>query len=138
HAIEAYVSTDATPITDALAIHAIKIIPKYLPRAVANGADMEARVQMAYAQSLAGMAFNNASLGYLHAIALQFGGFYNVPHGVSDAILLPHVCRFSLIARKERFAEVAAVLGENIELLSTYEAGEVGMQAVERLGKNLI
>src|SRR5699024_12418521 len=56
HAIEAYVSTDATPITDALAIHAIKIIPKYLPRAVANGADMEARVQMAYAQSQIGRA----------------------------------------------------------------------------------
>ncbi|HLR79901.1 MAG TPA: iron-containing alcohol dehydrogenase [Bacillota bacterium] len=137
HAIEAYVSTDATPITDALAIHAIKIIPKYLPRAVANGADMEARVQMAYAQSLAGMAFNNASLGYVHAIAHQFGGFYNFPHGVCNAILLPHVCRFNLIARKERFAEIAALLGENIELLSTYEAAEMGIQAIERLAKNL-
>src|SRR5699024_12425972 len=81
HAIEAYVSIDAMPMTDAVAIHAMKIIPKYLPRAVANGEDMEAREQMAYAQALAGMAFNNAGLGCVHAIAHQFGGFYNLPHG---------------------------------------------------------
>src|SRR5699024_6093694 len=87
-------------------------------------------------QSLAGMAFNNASLGYVHAIAHQFGGFYNFPHGVCNAILLPHVCRFNLIARKERFAEIAALLGENIELLSTYEAAEMGIQAIETLAKH--
>src|SRR5699024_3707856 len=88
HAVEAYVSTAATPITDALAIQAIKIIPEFLPKAVANGEDIEAREMMVFAQSLAGMAFNNASLGYVHAIAHQFGGFYNYPHGVCNAILL--------------------------------------------------
>jgi alcohol dehydrogenase len=69
HAIEAYVSTIATPITDACALKAISLIVAYLPRAVENGQDMEAREQMAYAQFLAGMAFNNASLGYVHAMA---------------------------------------------------------------------
>jgi alcohol dehydrogenase len=137
HAIEAYVSTDATPITDALAIQAIKIISKYLPRAVANGKDMEAREQMAFAQTLAGMAFNNASLGYVHAIAHQFGGFYNFPHGVCNAILLPHVCQFNLISRVERFAEIAALLGENVDGLSTREAAEKGIKAIERMAKDL-
>ncbi|OZI13374.1 L-threonine dehydrogenase [Bacillaceae bacterium SAS-127] len=137
HAIEAYVSTAATPITDALAIQAIKLVPKYLPRAVANGADMEAREQMVYAQSLAGMAFNNASLGYVHAIAHQFGGFYNFPHGVCNAILLPHVCKFNLIARMDRYAEIAAYLGENVEGLSTREAAKKGIKAIERLARDL-
>ncbi|GEN30632.1 alcohol dehydrogenase [Cerasibacillus quisquiliarum] len=137
HAIEAYVSTDATPITDALAIQAMRIIPKYLPRAVANGQDLEAREQMAYAQSLAGMAFNNAGLGYVHAIAHQFGGFYNFPHGVCNAILLPHVCRFNLIAREERFADIASFLGENVEGLSDYDAAQIAIDTIVRLGQDL-
>ena len=137
HAIEAYVSTDATPITDALAIQAIKIIPQYLPKAVANGQDIEAREQMVYAQSLAGMAFNNASLGYVHAIAHQFGGFYNYPHGVCNAILLPHVCKFNLIAREERFADIAVALGENVDGLSTREAAEKGIAKIEQMAKDL-
>lgn len=137
HAVEAYVSTDATPITDALAIQAMRIIPIFLPRAVANGADMEARDKMAYAQSLAGLAFNNAGLGYVHAIAHQFGGFYNFPHGVCNAILLPHVCHFNLIARTERYADIAAFLGENIEGLSDYDAAQIGIETIERLGFEL-
>ncbi|WML44025.1 iron-containing alcohol dehydrogenase [Neobacillus sp. PS3-40] len=137
HAVEAYVSTAATPITDALAIQAIKIIPKYLPRAVANGEDIEAREQMVFAQSLAGMAFNNASLGYVHAIAHQFGGFYNYPHGVCNAILLPHVCKFNLIAREDKFAEIAVALGENVDGLSVREAAEKGIAKIEQMSKDL-
>lgn len=90
--------------------------------------DIEAREQIVFAQSLAGMAFNNASLGYVHAIAHQFGGFYNYPHGFCNAILLPHVCKFNLIAREERYAEIAAALGENISGLSTLEAAENAMK----------
>ncbi len=137
HAVEAYVSTAATPITDACAIKAMQIIPTYLPRAVANGEDIEAREQMVYAQFLAGMAFNNASLGYVHAIAHQFGGFYNFPHGVCNAILLPHVCRFNLVARADRFADIAAALGENVAGLSTREAAEKAITAIERLAVDL-
>lgn len=98
HAVEAYVSTAANPLTDSAALMAIRLISKYLPLAVANGSNMEAREKMAYAEFLAGMAFNNASLGYVHAMAHQLGGFYNLPHGVCNAILLPHVCEFNLIA----------------------------------------
>lgn len=137
HAVEAYVSTAATPITDALAIQAIKIIPQFLPKAVANGEDLEAREMMVFAQSLAGMAFNNASLGYVHAIAHQFGGFYNYPHGVCNAILLPHVCKFNLIAQEQKFADIAAALGEKVNGLSTREAAEKGITKIEQMSKDL-
>src|SRR6266536_1526466 len=103
HAIEAYVSIAATPITDACAIKAIELIAEYLRPAVANGENLDARDKMAYAEFLAGMAFNNASLGYVHAMAHQLGGFYNLPHGVCNAILLPAVSQYNLIAKPERF-----------------------------------
>ncbi|MER2190384.1 MAG: iron-containing alcohol dehydrogenase [Solibacillus sp.] len=137
HAIEAFVSTNATPITDACAEKVLQLIPQYLPRAYANGSDLEAREQMVYAQFLAGMAFNNASLGYVHAIAHQLGGFYNLPHGVCNAILLPHVCRFNLTARTERFAKIAELLGANIEFLSKRDAAEKAIAVIEKLAKDL-
>ncbi|AWI12974.1 iron-containing alcohol dehydrogenase [Caldifermentibacillus hisashii] len=137
HAVEAYVSTAATPITDACALKAIEIIPEFLPRAFANGQDLEAREQMIYAQYLAGMAFNNASLGYVHAIAHQFGGFYDLPHGVCNAILLPHVSRFNLVARPDRFRNIAIALGENVKGLSTYEAAEKAIATIERLARDM-
>lgn len=124
HAVEAYVSTIATPITDACAIKAIELIAKYLTVAVANGADLEAREQMAYAEYLAGMAFNNASLGYVHAMAHQLGGFYNLPHGVCNAILLPVVSAYNVIATPQRFADIAVALGENVDGLSVTEAAD--------------
>src|SRR5512138_79936 len=135
HAVEAYVSTIATPITDACAIKAIELIAKYLSAAVANGENLEARVRMAYAEYLAGMAFNNASLGYVHSMAHQLGGFYNLPHGVCNAILLPAVCEFNLIACPERFADIAVALGENINGLSVTEAAEKAIASIRKLSK---
>ncbi|RAU19400.1 L-threonine dehydrogenase [Nitrincola tibetensis] len=111
HAIEAYVSTAATPITDACALKAVEIITEFLPRAVEDGQDIEAREQMAYAQFLAGMAFNNASLGYVHAMAHQLGGFYDLPHGVCNAVLLPHVEAFNSKAVAKRLAKVGQSMG---------------------------
>ncbi|WP_298669985.1 iron-containing alcohol dehydrogenase [uncultured Methanofollis sp.] len=137
HAVEAYVSTIATPTTDAAAIKAIEIISKYLRPAVANGDDMVARDMMAHAEYLAGIAFNNASLGYVHAMAHQLGGFYNLPHGVCNAILLPHVEKFNLIAAPERFVEIAKALGENVEGLSTIEAAEKAIDAIKKLSADV-
>ncbi|UJB30998.1 L-threonine dehydrogenase [Chromobacterium sp. Beijing] len=111
HAVEAYVSTIATPITDACALKAVTLIAGHLRRVVRNGMDMEAREQMAYAQFLAGMAFNNASLGYVHAMAHQLGGFYDLPHGVCNAVLLPHVQAYNAKAAGQRLADVGAALG---------------------------
>ncbi|WP_339060341.1 iron-containing alcohol dehydrogenase [Tepidibacillus marianensis] len=137
HAIEAYVSTDANPLTDSAALMAIEIIADYLQKAVANGSNMEAREKMAYAQFLAGMAFNNASLGYVHAMAHQLGGYYNLPHGVCNAILLPHVEQFNLIATPERFRDIAVAMGENIDGLSVNEAAQKAIDSIRRLSASI-
>jgi alcohol dehydrogenase len=137
HAIEAYVSTIATPITDACALKAIELIANHLRAAVANGGDMEARDKMCYAQYLAGMAFNNASLGHVHAMAHQLGGYYDLPHGVCNAILLPHVSRFNLIAKMERFADIAVAMGENIEGLSTRAAADLALESIKTLSTDI-
>ena len=113
HAVEAYVSTIASPITDACALKAIALVARYLPTAVREPNNKEAREQMAYAQFLAGMAFNNASLGYVHAMAHQLGGFYDLPHGVCNALLLPHVEAFNMSVASERLNEVGQVLEAN-------------------------
>ncbi|WP_330647204.1 iron-containing alcohol dehydrogenase (plasmid) [Thioclava litoralis] len=133
HSIEAFVSTEANPITDACAEKAIKLISEYLRPAVANGQNIEARDAMTYAQFLAGMAFNNASLGYVHAIAHQLGGVYNLPHGVCNAVLLPHVCAFNLIAAPKRYAQIAQLLGVNTEGMDDMTAARAGLEAIRDL-----
>jgi alcohol dehydrogenase len=137
HAVEAYVSTIATPVTDACALKAIELIAQNLRAAVAHGGDIEARDNMAYAEYLAGMAFNNASLGHVHAMAHQLGGFYDLPHGVCNAILLPHVERFNMIAKVDRFVDIAKALGENVEGLSRRAAAEKALEAIKTLSKDV-
>ena len=137
HAVEAYVSTIATPVTDSAALMAIKLISENLRTAVANGSNFEARDKMAYAEFLAGMAFNNASLGYVHAMAHQLGGLYNLPHGVCNAILLPHVERFNLIANPDRFVDIAIAMGENVEGFSVRDAAEKVLTAIEKLSTDV-
>lgn len=125
HAVEAYISKDANPVTDAAAIRAIRLIARNLRQAVALGSNLKARENMAYASLLAGMAFNNANLGYVHAMAHQLGGLYDMPHGVANAVLLPHVARYNLIANPEKFADIAEFMGENTDGLSTMDAAEL-------------
>jgi alcohol dehydrogenase len=137
HAVEAYVSTIATPVTDACALKAIQLVSENLRAAVANGQDMEARDKMCYAQYLAGMAFNNASLGHVHAMAHQLGGFYDLPHGVCNAILLPHVERFNMIAKMDRFVDIAVAMGENVEGLSVRAAAEKALDAIQTLSTDI-
>lgn len=133
HAVEAYVSTAATPVTDACALKAIQLIGENLRMAVAYGDDMYARDRMAYAEYLAGMAFNNASLGHVHAMAHQLGGYYDLPHGVCNAILLPHVERFNMIAKMERFVDIAVAMGEIVDGMSTRDAAEKALTAIQTL-----
>lgn len=137
HAVEAYVSTAANPITDACAEKAITMISQWLSPAVANGENIEARDAMSYAQYLAGMAFNNASLGYVHAMAHQLGGFYNLPHGVCNAILLPHVCEFNLIACPDRYAKIAELMGIDIQHLTVNEAAYAAINAIRELSVSI-
>ena len=114
HAIEAVLSRGATPMTDKDALWAVEQIFRYLPKAVANGADEEARTQMAYAEYAAGTAFSNAGLGMVHAMAHALGGRYNLPHGVCNAVLLPYVLSFHLSCPVccDRLGRVARVIGQ--------------------------
>ncbi len=137
HAVEAYVSTAATPITDACALKAVTLIAANLRRAVADGQDLEAREQMAYAQFLAGMAFNNASLGYVHAMAHQLGGFYDLPHGVCNAVLLPHVEAFNAPVAAARLAEVARAMGAELGGLDEAAAAERCLAEIRRLAADV-
>ena len=137
HAVEAYVSKDANPVTDAAAIQAIKLISSNLRQAVALGENLVARENMAYGSLLAGMAFNNANLGYVHAMAHQLGGLYDMPHGVANAMLLPHVCKYNLISNPQKFADIAEFMGENIEGLSVMDAAQKAIDAMFRLSTDI-
>ncbi len=137
HAVEAYVSTSATPITDACAEKAIELISNYLVNAVENGQDVEARDMMAYAEYLAGMAFNNASLGYVHAMAHQLGGFYNLPHGVCNAILLPHVQEYNKATSASRLAKIAKIMGGNVDGLTDEQGADLCIDMIKSLSQTV-
>ena len=137
HAVETYVSVDANPVTDAVAMQAIKLCANNLRQAVANGGDVKARENMAYASLLAGMAFNNGNLGYVHAMAHQLGGQYDLPHGVANAMLLPVVEEYNIISNPQRFADIAEFMGENIEGLSVMDAAQKAIDAMRRLATDI-
>lgn len=134
HAVETYFSKDATPATDAVAIQSIKLISNNLRQAVALGHEnLAAREAMAYGSVLAGMAFNNGNLGYVHAMAHQLGGQYDIPHGVANAVLLPTVERWNVISNPQRFADVAEFMGENIHGKSIRAAADMAVDAMQQL-----
>lgn len=132
-AIEPYVSVDHNPITDSQCKEAIQLIQTALPEVVANGHNIEARTKMVEAEMLAGMAFNNANLGYVHAMAHQLGGQYDAPHGVCCASLLTTVEEYNLIACPERFAELAKVMGFDTTGLTLYEAAQKSIDGMREM-----
>lgn len=111
HAVEAYVTMNAGPVTDALALRAMELIARNLPKAYADGSDLEARAGTMLGAMTAGMSFSNAGLGAVHGLTAPLGGRFGVPHGVANAIMLPEVMRFNLDARRDRYARVAQALG---------------------------
>ncbi|SPZ61107.1 Alcohol dehydrogenase 2 [Serratia quinivorans] len=137
HAIEAYVSSAANPITDACALKAVTMIAESLRDAVADGSNMQARENMAYAQFLAGMAFNNASLGYVHAMAHQLGGFYDLPHGVCNAVLLPHVQEFNARVCAPRLKDIAVAMGLDVKHLNDPQGAAACIAAIRLLAKDV-
>lgn len=133
HAVEAYISIYASAITDALAVKAMKMIAINLPKAFANPNHLEAREAMVTASLMAGMAFGNAGVGAVHALAYPLGGRYNIAHGVSNALLLPYVMEWNQIACLERFRDIAEALGEDTRGISDTEAGNSAVAAMSRL-----
>ena len=133
HAIEAYTALNSNPITDAQALGAIRLIGESLARAVAHGDDKAARGQMLIAANLAGMAFNAAGVGLVHAMAHVIGARHNVHHGTANAICLPHVMRWNNDELSARYREVALALGVDVRGLGDEAAGLAAASRVAQL-----
>ena len=133
HAIEAYVSVGAHTVTDFSALEAIRLIAQWLPVAVEDGNNIEARDKMACAQFIAGMAFNSSGLGLVHALAHQPGATHDLPHGVCNAILLPVVCEFNATHNPVKFRAVAEAMGGDTSRLNDEEAAQLAMQLIRKL-----
>lgn len=137
HCVEAIHSLQAEPITDALALHAIKLITENLFRSFEKGDDLVARGQMQIAATLAGIAFSNAQVGMVHALAHTVGSLYGVPHGIANSILLPYCIMYNLDECPDRYAMVAEAMGVRKGGMSDMEAGEVAANAIWELTKKL-
>lgn len=133
HAIEAYISTQASPITDGIALQSIRLVGENLRPFVARRGNEEAAGNMLLASTMGAMAFVWARLGIAHAMAHPLGGRFGMPHGLANAIVLPHVMRYNLIANPRKFADIAVALGEDTHGLTTLAAAERSVEAVEKL-----
>ena len=125
HAIETYVSVNATPFSDALAIEAISLIGEYLPIACGKGENLEARYNMALGATISGLAFGSGGLGAVHALAYVLGTEYHLSHGRTNAIMLPYVVEYNLTASPHKYAQIAEAMGENIHGLTSQQAAEL-------------
>ena len=137
HAIETYVSLNATPFSDILAEKAIGWIATYLPIAWAKGSNLEARYFMSLAATTAGMAFASGGLGAVHALAYPIGTEYRLPHGRSNAIMLPHIMKYNLSGNPEKYSNVAVLMGKRIEGLPATEGSLLAIEAVQELLETL-
>jgi alcohol dehydrogenase class IV len=137
HAIEAYISRRAQPMTDTLALTAIDDIVKHLRRAYQDGQDVEARERMAVAAMLAGAAFSNASVCLVHGMSRPIGAVFHVPHGVSNAMLLPAVLEYTLDAAVGRLAVIARIVNPTLADVSDRDAAVALVADVKRLCREL-
>lgn len=137
HAIETYVTKGAFGWSDALALEAIKLISRSLEEAVHNGSNIEARSQMAWGQFIAGQAFSNAGLGFVHSMAHQLGGMYDLPHGVANAILLPHVEKFNIPSCTYKLKRVARAMGVGVLDMNDEQGANAAIDAIKKLSKSV-
>lgn len=137
HAIEAYVSRNAEPVSDALALAAIRLIAENIRTATYRPDCMEARSCMALASVMAAASFVNAGLGAVHGISQAMGGVAHVSHGIGNALLLPFVCEANLPGNLERYARIAALLGERTEGLAVHQAAGRCVEAIHRMIREL-
>lgn len=137
HAIEAVVANGAYDVTDSTALYSIKQIFKYLPRVVKDGNDIDAREQMCYACFLNGIAFSNAGLGNVHAMAHQLGGLYDLPHGVCNAMLLPIVEEENAKSAPSKFRSIAEIIGMNVHDKSDKECVDFVIDKIKALSEEV-
>lgn len=122
HAIEAYISVNANHYSDGLALQAISLISKSLRTAVADGANQQARIDMAYGSYLAGLSFFNAGVGAIHALAYPLGGQFHIPHGDSNAVLIPYVMNYIRNTCFKKMGDIFSAMGGNVTRISPEEA----------------
>ncbi|MEI4270661.1 iron-containing alcohol dehydrogenase [Klenkia sp. LSe6-5] len=137
HAVEAYVSRAHGPLSDVHALHAVELIAAHLRRTLTHPDDEAARTAMAQASLEAGLAFTTAILGATHAMSHQVGGLLDLPHGVVNGVLLPHVMRFNARTTAERFVPVARALGVDTRRMSAAAAADAAADAVAALAADL-
>ncbi|HOB87287.1 MAG TPA: iron-containing alcohol dehydrogenase [Bacillota bacterium] len=137
HAVEAIHALQREPISDGMALHAIRLLVEYLPRCVENGSDLVARGQVMIAATMAGVAFSNAQIGLVHAMAHSVGALFKVPHGLANSILLPHVMLYNMDECPDRYALVAQAMGLNTQGMSDLEASEAAINAIWELTKKM-
>ncbi|MCU0492114.1 MAG: iron-containing alcohol dehydrogenase [Chloroflexaceae bacterium] len=133
HAIECYVSTDTSPMSDAMALQAMTMIAANLHNATHHGDNLEARGNMLIASCLAGIAFSNGFLGAVHALAHATGGKFHVHHGTANAIFLPHVMSFNSSVVPDRYVRIAHALGVDTAGMGQADTIGAGIQAVRAL-----
>jgi alcohol dehydrogenase class IV len=133
HAFESFISLRANPQTEALSLHAIRLISKNLRILYSNPKNVIAAANLLAANTMGGMAFTTTGTGNIHCIGRHLGPMFHLSHGLSNAILLTSVARFNLPACPEKFAQIAQAMGEDIHGLNEYEAGEKAIKAMEKL-----
>ncbi|HDR14041.1 MAG TPA: iron-containing alcohol dehydrogenase [Desulfobacteraceae bacterium] len=133
HAIEAYVSLKAQPMSDLFALSAIELISGNLRQAWANGGNIKAREKTMMGALQAGIAFSNSSVALVHGMSRPIGAYFHVPHGMSNAALLGPVTEFSLLGNPERYADIALAMGEDVEGLTPMEAAMVAAETINEL-----
>jgi alcohol dehydrogenase len=133
HAIEGTISREAQPMSELFGMEAIRRISRSLPKAWANGQDIEARCDMMYAQLLAGLAFGISATCSGHGLARPFGAHFHVPHGLCNAFFLPEAMEFTIPACPEMFGKMAEAMGENVSGMTVWDAAQKAVEAVRKL-----
>ena len=133
HAIEGYITKGAWAMSDMFELKAIEMIAKHLPAVVENPSDLVARDGMAVAQYIAGMGFSNVGLGLVHGMAHPLGAYFDIPHGVANALLLPIVMQYNAPSAIEKYSDIAKAMGVNIDGFSKEVAAQAAVDAVKAL-----
>jgi len=137
HAIEGYITRGAWTISDMFELKAIELIAKHLKTAVFEPENLDARHGMAVAQYVAGMGFSNVGLGIVHSMAHPLGAFYDTPHGVANALLLPYVMEYNMPAAMAKYKDIAAAMGVAVCTISDEEAAKAAVAAVKELAVSI-
>lgn len=133
HAIEGYITKGAWEMSDMFELKAIEMIAKHLPIAVENPSDVVARDGMAVAQYIAGMGFSNVGLGLVHGMAHPLGAYYDIPHGIANALLLPVVMQYNAESSIDKYVDIARAMGVKVDNLSSQKAAQAAVDAVKSL-----